>query len=281
MTDVKSTRVLGLRVESDGTEEQHSFGKLTETRSEDGELLRMLIEPDLSIDLDDADKFHPDLLLFYKRSQHDLYKWATFQNYFDWCDEAEYGASWWAEKYDEIDLDNDDPPPSKERGMLQHVLEDAEKTIQLVRQGLPIQTANCQDEIWTVINEVSAVCYPRLRRFASKHQSKKALADCDIIVQTSKLRQYLRTSLSGLSEKNLDVDFLPATSGIKIEVRHTKAKSSQMLRANGNWTRKITTSGSRVLDEVEKFHQVRVRLTYVAGRLLLGGRSIPAKEEKA
>jgi hypothetical protein len=55
--------------------------------------------------------------------------------------------NWPAHACEEIDLDHDTAPPGRERGRLQRVLEDAERTIQLVRQGNPPSASRIWNDV--------------------------------------------------------------------------------------------------------------------------------------
>jgi hypothetical protein len=276
----ENNRAFVIKPKDDNTDELYSFGTLIENRSEDGELLLMLIEPILVMS-DDDDKFSGDLLLYFAKTRPDLYEWANFEDYFEWLSNEQYDTSFWKETIKEISLDDGDLYPSRDRAELQRVLEDAEKTIELVRGGKPIQTLIWRSsKVWQKVNEVRRKWPPR-NPFRIIASAPLPPANCDVVgVNADNLKQIVQTALTGGAGPICDIMLLPSGRRHPVEIKTQGANRGYKISARGDWSKKIIVDGHVLLNAIEHEVSSTLRLTYIAGRLFVRHTNIPAREQQ-
>jgi hypothetical protein len=124
------------------------IGALITARSESGELVLMAIDLRPSIDAEDLPS---EQLLYLKKVADDLYHWAEFSHYVDCYDDMDTWLEWPENTVEEIATDE---PAADQK--LRRILEDAEKTIELVTVGKPIATRTWypDNKQWRLENNV-------------------------------------------------------------------------------------------------------------------------------
>ena len=255
--------------------ELERIGKLTEKRSKDGELLLMNLDPLPS----QWDALEGSNILYFQKRAKGLYRWIDFERYASECEDWEQ-PNWLQNACEEIVFDYDTEPPGRERGRLQRVLEDAERTIALIRQGKPVQTHTQTDDGWKVRNEVRPVRRTRtLSQTLARSIEPNFRADCDLSIQREALKKAalaLQTKL-----KPRDLALIPAKNGLALSVRGAQRRAPRKLLGDGEWKRRVMVAGPRLLSQLSKERGASVRLTYMAGRLFLNETNISAEEDKS
>jgi hypothetical protein len=258
--------------------ELERIGKLIEKRGKDGELLLMNLDP-LSSQWEDL---QGNNVLYFRKKADGLYHWIDFKTYAYECEDWEQ-PGWLQNACEEIVLEYDTKPPGRERGRLQRVLEDAERTIALVRQRKPIQTHTQTDHGWKVTNEVR----PEVRRARTLSQalaistSPDLRADCDFSIQKESLKEAALALQTKLKPRTSSITLIPAKNGIELSVMGAQRRASQKLVGDGEWKRRVVVAGQRLLSQISKERDPNIRLTYMAGRLFLNQASISAEEDKS
>jgi hypothetical protein len=121
MTSRSSENVYVVRPDSEGAEDEKFYiGTLNESRGEAGELVEMYIEPFEGV----LEDLIGDNLMYFIKVGSESYRYSRFEQYPD-CDE--------------IYLDPDDGPERRSHSELEEILEEAERTIKVIREGRPIQ----------------------------------------------------------------------------------------------------------------------------------------------
>ncbi len=142
MTSRSSESVYIVRPDSeDAEDEKFCIGILYESRGDAGELVEMYIEPFEGV----LEDLIGDNLMYFIKVDPESYRYSRFEQYPD-CDE--------------IYLDPDDGPESRSHSELEEILEEAERTIKVIREGRPIQKIN--------LNRISG---PRFENMTRKMRS--------------------------------------------------------------------------------------------------------------
>jgi hypothetical protein len=257
--------------------ELEQIGKLIEKRSKDGELLLMDLNPFPS----QWDDLEGSNILYFRKRAEGLYRWIDFETYASECEDRQQ-PGWLQNACEEIVFDYDTEPPGRERGRLQRVLEDAERTIALIRQRKPIQTHTQTNYGWKVRNEVRPVRRARTlsQTLALAISTKPNLrADCDLSI----LREALKKAAVAL-QTNLKLQglaLIPAKNGLALSGTGAQRRAPQKLLGDGEWKRRVMVAGPRLLSQLSKERGPSVRLTYMAGRLFLNEANISAEEDKS
>ena len=260
----------------DNTSELERIGRLIEKRGKDGELLLMDLDP-LPSQWEDL---QGNSILYFRKKADGLYLWMDFETYADECEDWEQ-SDWPESAGDYIDLECDTQPPGHARGVLQRVLEDAERTIALIRQQKPIQKHRQTDGGWEVRNEVRPERRARtLGQILARSTRPPPRPDCDLSVERSILRKAVLSFQAKPRSRKFSLTLAPATNGIELSMERARRPSSKKLVGQREWTRRVVVAGSQLLLHASKESAPNLRITYMAGRLFLNQASIPAEEDK-
>jgi hypothetical protein len=250
------------------------IGKLTEKRSKDGELLLMKLDPLPT----EREGLRGSNILYFRKKADGLYSWMDFETYADQCEDWDY-PDLPESACSEIDFGLDTQPPGRERGMLQRVLEDAERTIELIRLKKAIQTLTQRGTGWEIRNEVRPGRRARTLSTVLLRPTKRAPApDCDISVDLMALKRAIHDCRAKSEPRKFQIALAPSKGGIELSVVSNQRSRATKLRAHGEWGTRIVVAGSKLLLHTSKASGSNIRLTYLARRLFLDQVSIPAKE---